>query len=225
MPDWFQKHTSRGLQRAFHALIREAGMIRMHRQGIRRARKIALPCKLHFGSGDNLKAGWVNVDLHANADLRLDVREPLPFPSDSVSMIYSEHFFEHLSFEDGTRFLGECRRVLRPGGTISTGIPDAEAILRVYAAGDLEQWRQGRDRWHPAWCTTMMHSVNYHFRQDGEHLYAYDYETLAQSLESAGFVNVRRRQWDAALDQESRRGATLYVDANKPPDETGSSTN
>jgi hypothetical protein len=46
-----------------------------------------LPCKLHFGGGDNLKAGWVNVDLHASADLRLDVREPLPFPGNSVTMI------------------------------------------------------------------------------------------------------------------------------------------
>jgi predicted SAM-dependent methyltransferase len=212
----FLKHTSRGLHRAFLVLLAEASMMRVHRKGVRRARTIALPCKLHFGSGDNLKAGWVNVDLHASADLRLDVREPLPFPDNSVTMIYSEHFFEHLTFEDGCRFLRECWRVLQPGSILSTGIPDAEAILRVYAEGDVERWRRTRDRWHPAWCTTMMHSVNYHFRQDGEHHYAYDFETLAESLTNAGFVNVHRRDWDPALDQESRRGATLYVDAVKP---------
>ena len=62
----------------------------------------------------------------------------------------------------------------------------------------------------------MMHSVNYHFRQDGEHQYVYDFETLSEALTSAGFASVHRRDWDAALDQESRRGSTLYVDAVKP---------
>ena len=121
---------SRGLRRAFRTLLAEASMLRAHREGVRRARTIVLPCKLHFGSGDNLKAGWVNVDLHSSADLRLDVREPLPFPANSVSTIYSEHFFEHLSREDGSRFLAECWRVLQPGSVCSTGLPDTEAILR-----------------------------------------------------------------------------------------------
>ena len=216
LDELLRKYASRGLHRAYRTMMLEARVMRMHREGLRRARTIPLPCRLHFGSGNNLKAGWINIDLSNSADLRLDAREPLPFPGNSARMIYSEHFLEHLGFEDGTRFLRECWRVLQPGSCMSTGIPDAEEILRVYANGDVERWRRDRDRWHPASCTTIMHSVNYHFRQDGEHLYAYDFETLAEALRDAGFVNIRRRDWDAKLDLESRRGSILYVDAEKP---------
>jgi hypothetical protein len=64
-----------------------------------------------------------------------------------------------------------------------------------------------------------MHSVNYFFRQNGQHRYAYDFPTLAGALKESGFVNARRRSWDARLDLESRRSGTLYVDAEKPKDE------
>ena len=61
-----------------------------------------------------------------------------------------------------------------------------------------------------------MHSVNYFFRQAGEHKYAYDEETLVQLISECGFANVRARPWDAEIDLESRRIGTLYVDAEKP---------
>jgi predicted SAM-dependent methyltransferase len=189
--------------------------MRIHRKGVRSARSIALPCKLHLGCGANVKAGWVNVDLNELADIQLDIREALPFPDNSATAIYSEHFFEHLSFKEGKRLLQESLRILIPGTLISIGVPDAEEMLRVYVADDRDGWLAGR-QWHPAWCSTPMHSVNYFFRQDGEHKYAYDFVTLHEALKDCGFVNIRRRNWDARLDLESRRSGTLYVDAEKP---------
>ena len=61
-----------------------------------------------------------------------------------------------------------------------------------------------------------MHQINYHFRQGTEHKYCYDFETLREVLEAAGFTDVRERPWDPALDAETRRGGTLYVDATRP---------
>jgi predicted SAM-dependent methyltransferase len=142
-----------------------------------------------------------------------DLREPLPLPDDSVSTIYSEHFVEHLSQDEGIRFLNECRRVLQPGGRISIGVPDGSLMLRDYY--DREKWRKTRDRYHPAGCTTPMHSVNYFFRQGGEHKYTYDAETLTETVRLCGFANVRQRPWDSTLDLESRRDGTLYVDGVK----------
>jgi len=57
-----------------------------------------------------------------------------------------------------------------------------------------------------------------HFRQQGlgfgqDHLYAYDVETLAARLTSAGFVDIAQRPYDPARDS---RAYTLYVDARKP---------
>jgi len=59
-----------------------------------------------------------------------------------------------------------------------------------------------------------MHHVNYLFRQGGEHKYAYDCETLALTLTRAGFREVSRREFDPALDSESRR-ESLFMKARK----------
>ncbi len=72
--------------------------------------------KLNIGSGSNTKPGWINLDLAASADVRMDLRDPLPFPDQSCDLIYSEHFLEHLSYPDeSVPFLAECRRVLKTG--------------------------------------------------------------------------------------------------------------
>jgi predicted SAM-dependent methyltransferase len=112
-----------------------------------------LSCPVNSTSvcGRNIKPGWIKLDL----------REPLPFPDGSATLVYSEHFFEHLSFEEGTRFLRESLRVLIPGGLVSIGVPDAEMSLRRYVRGDREEWLRVRDLYHPKWCNTSMHSVNY----------------------------------------------------------------
>jgi predicted SAM-dependent methyltransferase len=207
-----KKITTRAFRAELRAIAREFRIMLPHWRGVWRARSVKLPCMLHIGCGANVKPGWVNVDF--GADLSLDVRERLPFPDNSVTTIYSEHFFEHLSREDGQRFLLECARVLMPDGRLSIGVPDAALILRDY--GDREKWQRTRDRYHPAECRTPMHSVNYFFRQGEEHKYAYDEETLIEAMGAAGFVDVKRRPWDAALDLPERRDGTLYVDGSNP---------
>ena len=63
-----------------------------------------------------------------------------------------------------------------------------------------------------------MDQINFHFRQQGlgfgqDHLYAYDVETLAARLTSAGFVDIAQRPYDP--ERDFRRDA-LHVDARKP---------
>jgi hypothetical protein len=62
-----------------------------------------------------------------------------------------------------------------------------------------------------------MHIINYIFRQDGQHRYAYDAETLGQILAGAGFSNVRVREFDPALDSARRADVnSLYMEARVP---------
>ena len=63
---------------------------------------------------------------------------------------------------------------------------------------------------------TRMEHINYHFRQGGEHRFAYDFETLKYVLEKAGFIQVRRRDFDPLLDSRDRELGTLYVEGFKP---------
>ena len=54
-------------------------------------------------------------------------------------------------------------------------------------------------------------------RQDTEHRYAYDFETIENVLREAGFGEVNQSEFDPALDAKSRELGTLYVNARKPP--------
>ena len=135
-------------------------------------------------------------------------------------MIYSEHFFEHLDYPSVTmHFLSESFRILEPGGIFSVGVPDTRWPLRDYVGnGDLGyvEAMEAR-RWHPDWCRTRMEHINYHFRQDGEHRFAWDFETMEQALCDVGFVEIRQRKYLPERDTESRALGTLYVDAVRPP--------
>ena len=196
--------------------------MRRHRAGLAALRRTSIPsdARVQLGSGGQPKPGWVNVDLfNPDADVALDLRENLPFPDNSIAFIYSEHLFEHLAYPtDARHLLHESWRVLTPGGRLSLVVPHFGEALHAYVRGDTEFFAPDRLRSylmheHP----TPMHHVNYWFRQDGLHQYAYDEETLGQVLRDAGFVDVRPRDFDPALDSEKRHALhSLYMDAAKP---------
>jgi predicted SAM-dependent methyltransferase len=232
--------TSAGLRRALRDVWTEARARRLHRRGVRRAPQFARarPLRLNLGSGFRPRTGWVNVDLSDRADLSLDLRERLPFDDGTVDAVYTEHFFEHLSFpnlddstawavetlarpSDALSFLREVWRVLAPGGVFDIVVPDVECVLVEYVrrhdrALATPSW------WGPAWCDTMMHRVNYVFRQGREHQYAYDAETLGRVLASVGFADVRRRPFDPGRDADNHAIGSLCMLATKPP-HTGAS--
>src|SRR5262245_51873807 len=89
------------LRRALRDLATEWRIQQLHRTSCRRAVSLAAhpPLRLNLAAGSHARPGWVNIDPFApGADLHLDLRRPLPFRDDSVSDIYMEHFFEHLSY-------------------------------------------------------------------------------------------------------------------------------
>ena len=207
-----------GLRSALRLLRDEIRVFQHHRKGIKKAAKYSRETnlKLNIGCGPNRKLGWLNIDLFSpQADLALDMREPIPFRDNSAAIIYSEHFFEHLDYPDpAKRFLKECHRILKPGGTFSVGVPDTEWPLQAYVGPDDKNYfAWSKANCLPEWCQTRIDDINYHFRQDGEHRFAYDYETLNFALTEAGFSNIKQRSFDANLDTEQRRIGTLYVDA------------
>lgn len=216
-----RRFTSRGVRKSLRTLLTELRLLRRHRAGVKRARasKLPLDIRIQFGSGSRARPGWANVDLFAaGADFALDLREPLPFPDNVASMIHSQHVLEHFEYPfEVQRLLAESFRILRPGGVFSVGVPDCGAALLAYGRQDDEFFEYWRLR---SYLTkerpTRMHHVNYLFRQDGRHQYGWDEETLGQVLTNAGFVSVRRREFDPELDTENRRQRTLYMEAVKP---------
>jgi predicted SAM-dependent methyltransferase len=197
--------------RAVRALMFEFASAVHHAGALRRARRIDA-VRLELGSGPRVKPGWVNIDFAPNADLRLDLRRPLPFADESVELIHSEHTLEHLSEEDGLRLLRECERVMKPTARLSIGVPDHGRLLHDYARGhgDLLDFF---GLINPG--GTPMEQVNAALRQAGQHLYSYDAETLLKRLDQVGLEG-RVREFDPELDSREREPETLYVEAIKP---------
>ena len=217
-PKKISQPCSAGLRSSTNTILLEIAIYLIHRKGVKQARKFrgSSDLKLHLECGSRIKKGWLNIDLNKNADIPLDLRKLLPFDNTSCSVIYSEHFFEHLDYPGPSElFLGECYRVLRPRGKFRVVVPDMELVLHSYVEGGTEDYYAAQKTWHPAWCKTQMEHINFNFRQNGEHRFCYDFETLKNHLERSGFKEVRHRSFDPKLDSKDREVGSLYVDCVK----------
>ncbi len=101
---------------------------------------VSHPLKINIGCGNTGLDDWVNIDksplgrianhktlkniifkckiLPKKYDLKLpnnylvhDTRKGLPFEDNSIGVIYSSHFFEHLTYFEARDLIKECYRV------------------------------------------------------------------------------------------------------------------
>jgi predicted SAM-dependent methyltransferase len=176
----------------------------------------ALPINLELGAGENRGiAGWTYADLNEKCDLNLDLTQPLPFPDNCISTLYSSHLLEHFKYDDLVKLLSECFRVLKTGGVFSAAVPNARIYLEAYYRP--ESFDPGLYCRHiPAFnYNSKIDYVNYIAYMDGHHNYMFDEENLLVILEKTGFKNVRLREFDQTLDMEVRNFQTIYVLAEK----------
>src|SRR5579885_1600091 len=78
--------------------------------------------KLNLGS-DGQEAGWVNVDLFNDCDIRADIRQ-LPFADNSFECILASHVLEHIPLDDVPKAMQEMLRVCQPGGIMVIRVPE-----------------------------------------------------------------------------------------------------
>ncbi|GAI02629.1 unnamed protein product, partial [marine sediment metagenome] len=107
--------------------------------------------KLNIGSfTDMFYYGWINIDIiildqfaesYGYQFQHHDVTQRLPYDDNNVDLIFSSHLLEHLSREDGAKFLKECARVLKPNGVIRISTPDAEKLSSEYINGQIWQYK------------------------------------------------------------------------------------
>lgn len=77
---------------------------------------------------------WINLD-YVPADpsiIQANLLQALPFATDSIDVVYSSHFLEHIPRNCVPSFLDECFRVLKPGGLLRLVLPDLEEMARSY---------------------------------------------------------------------------------------------
>lgn len=166
--------------------------------------------KLHIGAGDGALPGWLNTDIEPGADdvFFLDATKPFPFHDSAFDYVYSEHMIEHVSRRDAAFMLSECRRVLKPNGTIRIATPDLQVIAGLYAGnGNADRHR------YIKWVTDRLMKnardyqpgfvINQAFYNWG-HQFLYDGELLAVALRDAGFAQIQRCSMGISNDEHLR---------------------
>jgi predicted SAM-dependent methyltransferase len=176
--------------------------------------------RLQIGCGRRHLEGWTNIDLNPemSPDLQVDVTQGLPFPDESVRLIYSEDFLEHLTLEDGLGFLSECHRVLTKDGWMRVLTPDLDVVCSHYFDRNPLTMLWYRKHFGTRTASEM---VNEAMRMGG-HLFLYDEETLSLYLREKSF-GVRPTEFNESSQSELAGldlrgdGFSIYLDCWKLP--------
>jgi SAM-dependent methyltransferase len=168
----------------------------------------------------------------------------IPFPSNSVDVIYHSHFVEHLARQDATRFILECHRVLKTHGVMRIATPDFDYYVHRYVVSSSEAERANiivelfnQFVWQEVGGTLeqnkFMRFVERTLGRTAEsvgqlHKWIYNFHTLSQLLTEVGFSEIERCEahvsripsWESiGLDIVSgqiRKPESLFVEAVKP---------
>src|SRR5690242_12339423 len=74
---------------------------------------------LDLGAADTTGGDFVAIDFFGKKGVYgADLRYPLLIDDECIAGVFSEHTFEHLSFDEAKRLAAECFRILKPGGRI-----------------------------------------------------------------------------------------------------------
>ena len=146
--------------------------------------------RLHLACGTNVLDGWANIDLESNgAVVGWNLTDRLPVRSESVDLIYCEHFIEHITLNQATALLVDCHRILRPDGILRVSTPSLKKVIEEYSSGRTQEWCDVG--WSPATPCQMMNGA---FRLWG-HRFVYDEDELERILDDAGYRGVTEVAW------------------------------
>jgi predicted SAM-dependent methyltransferase len=204
--------------------------------------------KLQLGAGSNDLPSWLSSEGFAPSSfthslniasnyIYLDVCQPFPFEDNSLDYIFHEHVVEHLNYHQAQFMLQECFRILKPGGRIRIATPDLQVFVELYGNQTNSQQKLFLSDYvrlnSEVWSHDLKHVRNNHavfvlnhsFRAWG-HQFLYDFSTLVDTLESAGFSAVERHSPQRSRDDnlsglEYRKEFVgifdaLVVEAQKP---------
>nr|CRH04767.1 Conserved protein of unknown function. Containing methyltransferase domain [Candidatus Magnetococcus massalia] len=202
------------------SLVRMATYLPQYKRRLQALSQSPEPLQLVFGCGDTRYPGWIGIDVFngPTVDLKLDLRQPLPFAEHSASLCYSEHFFEHLYPDEGMRHLREVHRILRPHGVYRIAVPAAIRFVERYLAEDDDFFKLAFP-----WAERPMDAIRdiMHFR--GSHRNILDFEELNHMGMAAGFAQVRSSSVNGSdiealnidRSEPQRVAETLYVELVK----------
>ena len=96
--------------------------------------------KLNLGCGRTLipsdeDSKWINVDYNNTADVKHDLRKPLPFDMNSIDYILASHIAEHFTQYEWAVAKKDWYRTLKRGGRLEVRVPDLEVACKEFLSG------------------------------------------------------------------------------------------
>jgi len=154
--------------------------------------------KLNLGCGSSPLEGYRNYDIKT-----CDEIYPLSIWSDGViDEVRASHVLEHFPHGEVENVVKEWARVLKPGGRLKIAVPDFDWIVKAYSNGHREDGRLEH------------YLFGGQVDADDYHKAFFNEEKLKALLESAGLVDVKRWESDAA-DCSSYQ-VSLNLEGTKP---------
>jgi predicted SAM-dependent methyltransferase len=161
----------------------------------------ARPLRVNLGCGHLPVEEYVNTDARPlpGVDVVAEVGK-LPFDEGSLDEVRSAHLLEHFPSPRLARLVRYWFSLLRPGGTFTAVVPDAESMIRAFVTGDFP-WADLKEVTYGG----QEYAGDFHFTM-------FSQDELVSTLTDAGFVDVK------VVDSGRRNGACLEMEvvAYKP---------
>lgn len=182
--------------------------------------------QLHVGCGDNHIKDFENIDYIPSeaVDRILDLRRNLPYSSNSIDIIFSEHVFEHFTPQELLHIFKESHRLLKTNGKLTFSIPDFDKFCSNFLCKKnptfIREYQDELRRFniHFSFPSPQVNDVFYFdhvIHQVGEHKFFYTFLVLKYLLQEANFKSIKKRKFTKTIDSESRRFQSMYVVAKK----------
>ncbi len=204
---------------------------------------------LQYGCGySSAPTGWRNFDasptlrferfpvighLYTKNEVRFpenveygDIVKGLPVASNSCKGVYCSHVLEHLSLNDFRSALINTYKTLQSGGIFRLVLPDLEYSVRQYFSDSTNDAANKFMRETYLGIESRPRNLRGFFISwlgNSNHLWMWDYKSMMQELQNAGFIEVRKASFGDSSDtmflnieNKNRWDNCLGVECKKP---------
>jgi len=133
-------------------------------------------------------------DLESKMIIHHDINYGIPFRDFYVENIFTSHFIEHLTKEQGKVFLEECFRVLKKGGILRVICPSLNELIKEFKDDVIHYEETGNTEGVQKYLIKDISHSKY-YNKFSFHKYIYNFDKLRKVLLDVGFKGVSKKSF------------------------------